>query len=138
MELRHVKIVLSILGSLSVVFPSALATEPATSQEIQKLSDEELRAALGKSTPVTLETLLVPENRLAEVVRRGGKQWERDLRSLIDAQEAEYKRKDYSLPPRHVSLLTALRRIQGKPDPIQVLVVGKRSVACKLSTTALC
>jgi hypothetical protein len=133
MALQDARVVVCVVGLL-VVAPYVFAGEPATLQAIQKLSDEQLRAALSKPAPDTLEDLLVPENLLAEVVRRGGKRWERELCTLIDAGEAKNKKEAHARPVGGVALLTALRRIQGKPDPIQVLVVGKRSLTCEFSS----
>lgn len=142
---------------LTVSLGFVIAASTDAGQELRSFSDDELREALRESNGKAEEQ----ETLLTEVIRRGGEQWELCLRALIDDQKARSdKWKQYSIgriqgqktrhdkpvpkvevrqPPdfvsdRYIALLTALRRIQNKPDPLTVLIAGKLTVNCKIGS----
>jgi hypothetical protein len=107
-----------------------LGDDKNSASEIQKMSEEELRAALEKS-----EIGQEDERLLLEIVRRGGDGWKQYLATRYDAC---MKLINSPLPANpsanellsrirlnSLNLLTALRRIQNKPAPLQILVAGK-------------
>ena len=69
--------------------------------------------------------------------------WKQYVRRLIEAKKTQH---DKSVPEagvrqppefvsdRYVALLTALRRVQNKPDPLIVLVAGKLTVDCEVGS----
>jgi len=59
---------------------------------------------------------------LSEIVRRGGAAWEAKLKALYAKFSEENRFRNFSA----VSVLTALRRMQKKPDPLQVDLVGTK------------
>ena len=88
---------------------------------LRKLSEEELERVLSE-----LNSLPDPNAGLdlclTEIIRRGGQRWDLYLASLLD-QPVE--RAD-------LRLLTALRRVQKRPDPVTILVDGKLTRECSL------
>lgn len=146
-----------VFGLLTVSPWLAVATSEDARQEVRSFSDDELLEALRKANVKVEER----DKLLTEVVRRGGKQWERHLCALIDDHKAqcdkweEYVRRliegqktqhdkavpevDDRQPPqfvsdRYVALLTALRRVQNKADPLIVLIAGKLTVDCEVGS----
>ena len=101
----------------------------ATATDIRKWSDEQLRTALEKA-----KLGWEDERVVLEVVRRGGSGWkeflaahEESLERLIqsplpDPSGIEYLQRQ-SLS--NLNMLTALRRVQNRPDPLRILVAGK-------------
>jgi len=145
---------LCVFGCLAVSPWFVIAAIADARQEVRSFSDVELLEALREANGEDKER----DNLLTEIVRRGGKQWERELRGLVDGQKsqcekweqylsglikgqnAQHEKTDpqgvvrlppHHVPDRYVALLTALRRLQNKPDPLTVLVAGKATVNCK-------
>ena len=100
-----------------------------TPTEIRKWSDEQLRAALENA-----ELGREDERVLLEIVHRGGEQWKKLLATRYDklvrliesplpdtSSNESFKRWSLS----NLDLLTALRRVQNRPDPLRILVAGK-------------
>jgi len=92
---------------------------------VSSLTDEELKEVLDHRREVTVlgsseggdrefgfDTVTSGDLALTEAVRRGGKAWEAHFEGLARKES----RAD-------LDALTALRRIQGRPDPLEVLVV---------------
>src|SRR6185312_6629896 len=72
---------------------------------------------------------------LTEMVRRGGKHWEGVLDTRLaqlTAQIAKDKHGAWRFGARRLAVLTALRRVQGKSDPLTILVEGKSHLECRL------
>jgi hypothetical protein len=104
---------------------------------LRALSNANLRNALQNAEGPRLEYFF------SEAIRRGGKEWSR---FVADRWEAERKlllktardfandhdlRRETIMHPR-VEWLTAMRRLEGKPDPLQILVAGRRKRSCFL------
>jgi hypothetical protein len=73
------------------------------------------------------------ENRealLTEVIRRGGAAWERALSKELD-RVSQLDPIPSQIAGR-LEILTALRRVQGRPDPLRVQLEGPRKLACTL------
>ena len=148
---------LGVFGCLAVSPWFVIAASLDACQEARSFSDDELLEALTEASGEDEKR----DKLLTEVVRRGGKQWERHLRGLIDDQKSQYEKWEQYLSglikgqntqhqrtvaeggvrlsprwvsDRHVALLTALRRVQNKPDPLTVLVAGKATLNCKLGS----
>ena len=115
---------LLVVVTLSSVVIFLLA-RPSPSVQGQ-LSDEQLRAAIEK-TKLGDES----EPLLLEVVRRGGQSWNDYLTNRHDALmrfvgQPLTKDDDLNrLTLSNLHLLTALRRVQKKPDPLRILIAGK-------------
>ena len=98
----------------------------ATRTEAAQWSDEQLRAAIEK-TKLGMESELL----LLEVVRRGGQRWIDYLENRHDAlirfinQPPNDDDLLHRLSLSNLHLLTALRRVQRRPDPLRILVVGE-------------
>jgi hypothetical protein len=102
-----------------ILFASyAGAQEEKTSDEavakLKTFSDQQLKQCLER--PVNTgdfrdDSLYEPC--LNEIVRRGGKTWETILSAKVEKERGSYD---------NLELLTALRRVQKKPDPILVIV----------------
>ena len=84
---------------------------------------------------------------LCEAIRRGGKEWSRFvagrweeereslLKATRDSVKDEGPRGEVARHPS-VEWLTAIRRLEGKPDPLVILVAGKRTRSCYLGHAA--
>jgi hypothetical protein len=116
-----------------VVALSAWAAETNSEQaraiaELKKWTDEQLRAELEKASLGGED-----ERLLLEVVRRGGEGWKKFLAARHDALvrliqspiPADRKRERERWGLSNLHLLTALRRVQNRPDPLRILVGGK-------------
>ena len=97
--------------------------------EMRKWSDEQLRATLEERDLGGEDELL-----LLEVVRRGGDGWkklmafrEESLEHLIQSPPLDSSNDNFFARwgMSNLNLLTALRRIQNRPDPLRILVAGK-------------
>lgn len=117
----------------------------AEQQRLQTLSDKEL-LALFSATKVEsswYEKKINTEMLLTEMIRRGGQSFEKAIiekmqaqRKALQDQEARERQKDDDkekgaqvkpvhreyLSPENLPLLTALRRIQKKPEPVAIMV----------------
>jgi hypothetical protein len=104
---------------------------------MRALSDAELREAMRDARGPRLELFL------CEAIRRGGKDWSRFVAGRWEAEResrlktARGAKKDDDPWPQLAGLpsvdwLTAMRRLEGKPDPLQILVAGKRTRSCPL------
>jgi len=91
-------------------------------------SDEALKGALAKARGADDLWGAVREDVLREIVRRGGKAWETVLAEEVRLALEEGKDKDDPAP--ELNLLAALRRVQGGPDPLEVVVEGLEGAAC--------
>ena len=84
---------------------------------------------------------------LCEAIRRGGKEWSRfvagrweaERKSLLkaarDSAKGESLRGEVTVHPS-VEWLTAIRRLEGRPDPLVILVAGRRTRSCFLGRPA--
>ena len=111
----------------------------AARTEARSWSDEQLRAAIEK-TQLGQESELL----LLEVVHRGGQRWMEYLANRHDAlmRFSDQPPADYddivSLTiSSNLHLLTALRRVQKKPDPLRILVAGKLNLSYTLNQRPL-
>lgn len=98
----------------------------APARRFRPLSDDELeRAALGAQT----KTLSTPQHELesvlSELVRRGGERFE----AFLEAQWKAHRENppQLSFTDKGFYYLTALRRLQHRPDPLAVRIVGGAS-----------
>ena len=144
--------------------PGESAPNARASIAPEKLSDDQLRQALndpdsawpheGKRDRLLTEVI----RRGGEHWERELRDWILALQERLDARRAkttqrlspsgkeaatpegpQAKRPDLApgtlpAPPGCVELMTAIRRLQKKPDPLQVLALGKRSVWCKFDS----
>lgn len=101
-------------------------------EDLTKWTDTELHKAIESSRPGSED-----ERQLSEVVRRGGDDWKkllldrnRAFSELLEHPDAAAERRRWDLC--NLNLLTALRRVEGKPDPLRVLVAGKRKLTRSL------
>ena len=132
----------SILDSVPSEYFSYRETPAAIQNALASLrnvSDAELRDIIAYAQGPRLEFMLT------EAIRRGGKDWSR---SIVDRWKVEPRTgsdaKDESAAEdipnaeraNHPSVewLTTVRRLEGKPDPLQVLVIGKRKIRCSLGS----
>jgi hypothetical protein len=126
-------------GCNSAVVSSDTAS-PATSAyataEIRKWTDGRLRAEVEKA-----DLGREDERLLLEIVRRGGHEWQDFLAARYDAlmrfiESPSAKDSPMEAVGRwwrsNLHLLTALRRLQSKPDPLRILVAGKLDVSYSL------
>ena len=97
---------------------------PAT-DALRRLSDDELRRELAGSDD-DLDLCL------HEVIRRGGPDWERTLKAGAEGTIKGNDQENWRLRESQLEYLTALRRLQGKPDPTLILVGGKLELECRL------
>ena len=102
--------------------------------DLRKLSNEKLLKALNKNILGAEE-----EQLLVEIVRRGGKHWQGVLKKRYEAlvksqqQPAEGKEDKFDRwGLSNLHLLTALRRVHKQPDPLRILVAGKRDLSCSI------
>lgn len=113
-------------GDMSAGQPSAREVLEA----MRALDDARLRSAMRDARGERLELFFT------EVIRRGGKDWRDYLVHQRQAQEQaraeEAKQKGPVFPLGNVEWLTAVRRLEGKPDPLHIVVAGKRTRSCKL------
>lgn len=103
----------------------AIKVPRTATDAVRKLSDDELRRALDGSDD-GLDLCL------NEVVRRGGTEWERTLLARADRKIKGNDEASWRLRESQLEYLTALRRLQGKPDPTLILVEGKLELECRL------
>ncbi len=98
---------------------------------LSKLSDSELAQALDQVAsgwPRGAKDLC-----LTEIIRRKGPYWEKSLterfvgKSPTTAPQVPVHSSD------SISTLTALRRLQGKSDPLMILVEGKAEIHCSIA-----
>ena len=96
---------------------------------LKTLSDEDLKKVLNDTLKLSdFRSRAGYEPCLAEIVRRGGMQWEAFLRETFDAlMEAKVKRHETSKELDsgsnfNLELLTALRRVSKQPDPLQIFI----------------
>ncbi|HEY8746750.1 MAG TPA: hypothetical protein VIM11_02170 [Tepidisphaeraceae bacterium] len=61
---------------------------------------------------------------LTEIIRRGGAHWEEVLKTRYAAEHASAKKTHFH-PAKELLLLTAVRRVEKKPDPLVILIEGK-------------
>ena len=100
--------------------------------ELQSSSDEQLRKSLEKllGNPAFRDDCLY-EPCLSEIMRRGGKTWEAFLTAKLETlTRKRFKLSDdaddtQSGGQYNLELLTALRRVQKKPDPLVVVLHAK-------------
>ncbi len=104
---------------------------------MRDLSDAELREAMHDARGPKLELFL------CEAIRRGGKEWSRfvagrweaERKSLLkaarDSAKGDNLRRELTVHPS-VEWLTAMHRLEGRPDPLQILVAGRRTRSCFL------
>jgi hypothetical protein len=117
------------------------AEDQSILENIQKWTDEQLRTALGKC-----ELGRENEQLLVEIVRRGGDDWKNILTVRHDAivkilespvpETTPLKEIARRSGMSNLGLLTALRRLQKKPDPLRIFVVGKREQSFSLKGTS--
>jgi internalin A len=127
-----------VLAAITTVLASA--ADNAVTAEPEKLTDDQLRQALRHIGEKQQDGQVqwgdgTGDRLLSEVVRRGGKQWEAELRALIEERKGENegaKQMKSASSHGYLSILTALRQIQHEPDPLMILVAGKASLDCKV------
>jgi hypothetical protein len=98
-------------------------SEEKSATEIDSLSNDELQAAIEETEQGPLD------RHLLEVIKRGGPRWTLFLKSRLKGLETRTPRGGATRS--NLGTLTALRRMQGMPDPLAVLVVGHGPVSCK-------
>ena len=95
-------------------------------EKLKTVSDQELKESLGKVVKIKGEfDLPLYEPCLCEMVRRGGTTWEAFLKAKWEARAENLGTDDTGMKRLRCSnleLLTALRRVQKKPDPLAVSV----------------
>jgi len=97
-------------------------------RRMQALSDQQLEKVMADPTKLGAS---IDELCLTEVVRRGGPHWESVLKSgLQDGAPAATAPDPLLEGSSNVTLLTALRRVQKKTDPLVILVTGKAEIKC--------
>ena len=96
---------------------------------LKTLSDDDLKKVLNDTLELSdFRSRAGYEPCLAEIVRRGGMQWEAFLKETFDAlMEAKVKRHETSKELDsgsnfNLELLTALRRVSKQPDPLQIFI----------------
>jgi uncharacterized protein (TIGR03067 family) len=141
---RYASLLVILLGTLPVMaqefeeaghYNKALAWRRSTQQQLQQLSAKELLEKFHENTldrsPWLHDEKLDTEMLLTEMVRRGGKEMEqaivakmdqlqKALREQDEAERRDDKVKRKWISPENLHLLTSLRRIQQKPDPMQI------------------
>jgi hypothetical protein len=105
------------MGMLLPVFLGAGCTKRSS---VEEPSDADLRSAIRSAMRQHFfrEGERTLDDCLREALQRGGKEWEDFI--------AEEARAGGESP--QLVLLTALRRLQGRPDPVEVVVEGDREV----------
>ena len=113
--------------SLSVGSDADLKAKVVT--HLKTLSDDDLKKVLNDTLELSdFRSRAGYEPCLAEIVRRGGMQWEAFLKETFDAlMEAKVKRHETSKELDsgsnfNLELLTALRRVSKQPDPLQIFI----------------
>jgi hypothetical protein len=112
-------------------------TANEVSDVTRSLSDAELRETIRNAQGPRLELFL------CEAIRRGGQEWNRFvaarweaereaiLKAARDSAEHSHEPRDLAGYPS-VEWLTAMRRLDRKPDPLQILVAGRQTRSCFL------
>ncbi|HQR08362.1 MAG TPA: TIGR03067 domain-containing protein [Gemmatales bacterium] len=107
-------------------YEEKFAWRKAEQLNLQKLTDQELQtrfsaAKIDYSSEVALhEKKVSAEMLLTELIRRGGKDFEKVIVEKLETQRKDVSRdKDLT---QNLPMLTALRRIQKKPDPMEIQV----------------
>jgi hypothetical protein len=109
----------------------AIATVPHGSQlaaetvDLSKWDNRKLQESIESKTPGSED-----ERQLAEAARRGGEAWKKVLverhKAYLALREKPAEKDDFRRCfSCDLNLLTALRRIEKKPDPLRVLITGK-------------
>ena len=117
-------------------FPDSI-TVNFVCDELGLVSNTELREAVRNADGLRLELCL------NEAVRRGGKEWVRIVKERWEAKRKSVVKdgrdstmgenmRDNPTPLPSIECLTAIRRLEGKPDPLQILVAGRRARSCSL------
>ena len=125
-------------GNVPEGYPSASEVLEA----MRALDDAQLRSALNTQHRARLgEAIRYGQGErmelfFTELIRRGGNDWRDYLVRCWQAEQQAHaeltKQKEYSSPLRNVEWLTAIRRLEGKPDPLRILAAGKRTRSCNL------
>lgn len=107
-------------------YEDKFAWRKAEQLNLQKLTDQELQARfsaakIDHSSEVALhEKKVCTEMLLTEMIRRGGKDFEKAIMEKLESQRKDVSRdRDWM---QNLPLLTAQRRIQKKPDPVEIIV----------------
>lgn len=126
--------------AVSLAQQSVVVKAPA--DDLSKLPDQKLRkrtdSVLALADQLHHDGVLISgefrtaeyESCLTEIIRRGGERWERYLRERLEDLDAKVIRQgeagDSSTPGAHrnLELLTALRRVQGRRDPLTILTIA--------------
>jgi hypothetical protein len=101
---------------------------------LQGVTDTQLETLLDQRPTSATDTTYL-DLCLTEIVRRGGPHLEQVLQNRYDASLAPDKGQD-SLAEKsdlELLLLTALRRLQGKDDPLRILIAGSAKVRCDIA-----
>ncbi len=100
---------------------------------MKAVGDAQLQGAMQGATGEKLDLFL------SEAIRRGGDPWRQFVARRWDAiqqQHADAAKDDELLslvsPLHTVRWLTSIRRLEGKADPLRILVAGKRTWSCNL------
>jgi len=116
-------------------YEDKFAWRKAEQLNLQKLTDQGLQtrfsaAKIDRSSEIALHKKKVSTDMLlTEMIRRGGKDFEKAIMEELEAQRKDVSRdKDWM---QNLPLLTALRRIQKKPDPVEIMVKQLGTVSTK-------
>jgi hypothetical protein len=101
-----------------------------------RLSNAQLREVIGHISVARITRPVGADYALTEIISRGGKYWEvalgMSLRDTAAAHERAVKSGEWVFGIRNLELLTALRRVQGKTDPLLIVLAGKDDRRIKL------
>ena len=100
-------------------------TRTKTVTKLKSFTDEQLRESLDKameSAGFRNDDDSLYEPYLREIVRRGGKTWEAFLKAKLELLNKKQGEDSEPGSRRNLELLTALRRVQKKPDPVTVVL----------------
>lgn len=112
-------------------------TYKVLSGELRAVADKDLESLLD-STQNDANFEYGFELCLTEIARRGGDHWETALKNLYAKNQNQLRAAgDFTNGMRvndvQLPILTALRRVQKKSDPLTILVAGKSYIHCTLS-----
>jgi hypothetical protein len=141
-SLRAVQFAWEGLESFEVEFPKDLTEVPVDLGDIQLVrpgsirwlapkDDAELEVEYRRAVAARehyLDHARAVETCLTEIVRRKGEHWEAFLTTELARERAKI------LPSsiHDLALLTALRRVQGKPDPLAIKLAGPPELECRI------
>ena len=116
------------LGNVVLELPFLVRLDrdpPVTDADLE----QELRRHLA-SDSASREDRIVLEACLTEMLRRGSERFEELLRRALATRKEQAERDERShIEKQLLPLLTALRRLEGKPDPVRLVVTGSTDLA---------